>query len=522
MNLSFFRDLWDFFIQNGKKIAEQSLVHTGLTFFSLFLSILVAIPLGIYLARHPKWANLIIGFTGVLQTIPSIALLGLMIPVLGIGIKPAIFSLFIYALLPILRNTYTGITGVDASVKEAALAMGMKPLQILWRVEIPLAMPVIMAGIRTATVINVGVATLAAYIGAGGLGEFIFGGISLNNPVMMVGGAAPTAGLAILLDFLLSRVQNFHFRGTASRVFLVGILFLLSSFYFIPKIGETKLFAGLTPEFFGRKDGYQGLQSVYHLKMSHVIISDAIMYAAMRDGDLDIVSGYSTDGRIQAYDLVNLWDDKQVFPPYQAALLVRKGVLQKYPELEGVLNLLAGKINDSLMTQMNYQVDFKKRNPDQVAKDFLLKNGLYREYKGIKKGKLVMGSKIFSEQYILSALYRYLINGYTSLELITKTGLGGTQVCFGALENGQIDFYPEYSGTGLLVILKPTEKISDSVSKSPEKLYAYIEGEFQKKYGLKWLKPLGFNNAYSLIMRRKQAEKEKIKSISDLSAYLLH
>ena len=156
-----------------------------------------------------------LGIAGVLQTIPSIALLGFMIPLLGIGPLPAITALFLYALLPVIRNTYTGINGVDPGVREAAVAMGMTAAQRLFRVDLVLAFPVIMAGIRTATVINVGVGTLAAYIAAGGLGEFIFGGIALNNTNMILAGAIPAALLAIGLDFLLSRLQR---TGTKGRV----------------------------------------------------------------------------------------------------------------------------------------------------------------------------------------------------------------------------------------------------------------------------------------------------------------
>jgi len=520
MKSNFLIELFRFFQANSGKILEQTLVHTGITFLSLLLSILVALPLGIILSRNPRWASWVIGFTAIMQTIPSIALLGLMIPVLGIGLKPAIFALFIYALLPILRNTFTGINQVDPSIKESALAMGMTPFQILWKVELPLAMPVIMAGIRTATVINVGVATLAAYIGAGGLGEFIFGGISLNNPVMMVGGAAPAALLAVLLDFLLSKLERFNLRNYRNWISFLFLFILLGSFYLIPQSSKTKLFAGLTPEFFGRKDGYQGLLSVYKLKVSHVIISDAIMYTAIRDGFLDIISGYSTDGRIRAFHLINLLDDKHIFPPYQAAPLIRESTLSEHPELEKVLNLLSGKINDSIMTDLNYQVDYLKMDPEQVALNFLKKEGLFREKQKSIQGRIIIGTKIFSEQYILSAIYASLIRGYTHLEVITKTGLGGTQVCFGALLNHQIDLYPEYSGTGLLVILKPELGEKDTWIQNPEKVYDYVQKEFENRWNIKWLKPIGFNNAYSLIMRRDQAQRERIQSISDLSIYL--
>lgn len=157
------------FNERKADMLHSLLEHVQLSLISLFFAVLIAIPLGIYLTRHRKAAESIIGMTAVLQTIPSLALLGLMIPIFGIGRLPAIIALVIYALLPILRNTYTGITGVDPSLSEAARAMGMKNHQQLIKVELPLAMPVMMAGIRTAMVLIVGTATLAALIGAGGL-----------------------------------------------------------------------------------------------------------------------------------------------------------------------------------------------------------------------------------------------------------------------------------------------------------------------------------------------------------------
>ena len=212
--------LFDFMWQQSNKLLTQTLQHIGLTFISLFFAVLIGLPLGILIARKIKLSGPVLGIAGILQTIPSIALLGFMIPLLGIGPKPAIVALLLYALLPIIRNTYTGITGVDSSVKEAAIAMGMSKKQVLLKVELPLAMPVILAGIRTATVINVGVATLASYIAAGGLGEFIFGGISLNNTNMILAGAIPAALLAISFDFLLSRLQNLNLKKlkTATNV----------------------------------------------------------------------------------------------------------------------------------------------------------------------------------------------------------------------------------------------------------------------------------------------------------------
>src|SRR3990170_3332825 len=142
-----------FLQQQSDKLLSQVLEHIGLTFISLLIAVAIGIPLGIFISQRKKWAGPVLGVAGVLQTIPSIALLGIMIPLLGIGPKPAIVALLLYALLPIIRNTYTGITGVDPNVIEAAKGMGMSTRQVLLKAKLPLAMPVILAGIRTATVI---------------------------------------------------------------------------------------------------------------------------------------------------------------------------------------------------------------------------------------------------------------------------------------------------------------------------------------------------------------------------------
>ncbi|MDB5022032.1 MAG: transporter permease [Pedobacter sp.] len=275
------QSLWQFAIQQSDKLWSQTWTHIGLTMISLIFAILFALPVGILIARRQKLAGVVLGFAGVMQTIPSIALLGIMIPILGIGPKPAIIALFLYALLPILRNTYTGIKDVNPVVVDAARGMGMSNWQILMKVELPLAFPVLMAGIRTATVINVGVATLAAYIAAGGLGEFIFGGIALNNSNMILAGAIPAALLAIFLDALLSIIQKLSLKKINGIYLLLSFLsILLCSFYLLPtKIGG-RLLAGFTPEFMGRQDGYLGLKSVYNLGIQTVVISDAVMYKA--------------------------------------------------------------------------------------------------------------------------------------------------------------------------------------------------------------------------------------------------
>jgi osmoprotectant transport system permease protein len=184
--------------------------HLWLTGIAVLLAILVAVPLGIWLTYRSTVAAPVLGATGVVQTVPSLALLAFMIPVpgLGLGARSAIAALFLYALLPILRNTYTAIGEVDADLVEAARGMGLEERQILTRVRLPLSIRTIMAGVRTSTVISIGIATLAAFIGAGGLGDPIVTGLQLNDIRLILSGAIPAALLAIAVDYLLGRVED--------------------------------------------------------------------------------------------------------------------------------------------------------------------------------------------------------------------------------------------------------------------------------------------------------------------------
>lgn len=196
-----------------KKERESEMVkltrqHLFLVAVSTILAILLGVPLGILIGKFRSLASLILGITGVMQTIPSLAILAIMVPIFGIGVVPSIIALTLYALLPIIRNAYTGIISVDPELIEAARAMGLTNMQILTMLEIPLSTTIIMAGVRTATVICVGTATLAAFIGGGGLGEFILTGINLNDNVLILCGTIPAAVLAIFVDFLLSRVEK--------------------------------------------------------------------------------------------------------------------------------------------------------------------------------------------------------------------------------------------------------------------------------------------------------------------------
>ena len=189
-------------------LLRQLIEHIQLTFLATFLAILLAVPLAIYISNKKRVAGFFLAATGVLQTIPSLALLGFMIPLFGIGFTPAIIALFLYALLPILRNTYTGLNATDPLLIEAGRAMGMTKSQILIQVRLPLAMDTIMAGIRTALIINIGTATLAAFIGAGGLGESIITGITLNDNSLILRGAIPAAILALVADQGMALVEK--------------------------------------------------------------------------------------------------------------------------------------------------------------------------------------------------------------------------------------------------------------------------------------------------------------------------
>ncbi|MGE7837232.1 osmoprotectant update ABC transporter permease/substrate-binding subunit OpuFB [Viridibacillus arvi] len=501
-------NLVDVFNERKGQLLASLLEHIQISFIALFFAVVIAIPLGIYLTNKKKIAESIIGISAVLQTIPSLALLGLLIPLFGIGKIPAIIALVVYALLPILRNTYTGINEVDASLKEAAMAMGMNTRKRLVKVELPLAMPVIMAGIRTAMVLIVGTATLAALIGAGGLGDIILLGIDRNNTALIILGAAPAALLALAFDFLLKQLESLSFKKTVTSLSTISVIALLmiflplininekeeiviagklgsepeilinmyklliedetdlnvqlkpglgkTSFVFNAlksgsvdiypeftgtaiseflkekainndqddvykqaqegmlkkfdmvmlhpmkynntyalavsedaaktydlknisdvKAAEEKIRAGFTMEFNDREDGYRGIQKLYNLSLSNITkMEPKLRYQAVKSGDIDLLDAYSTDSDIRQYNLVVLEDDKNLFPPYQGAPLLRKETVKKHPEIEKALNKLANQITEDEMRQMNYQVNVEGRKASEVAREFLEKAGL--------------------------------------------------------------------------------------------------------------------------------------------------
>jgi osmoprotectant transport system permease protein len=500
--------------------------HLVLTGISTTIAVLIGIPLGI-IASKVRWLRgPLLGVIGIFQTIPSLAMLAILLALIGkIGTVPAIIALSLYALLPIARNTLTGLEGVSPEVNEAGTGIGMTEMQQLWMVRLPLATPTIIAGIRTAVVIGVGIATLAAFIGAGGLGQFITRGLALSNTRLILLGAIPAAILALLVDLSIALVQwglrptrkserstantilkrvalgqpillvifglattfcqpfdtqenvtspseakgtisvgtkNFteqfilgelmalvieqntdlrvnrrfnlggtmichgaltageidiypEYTGTAltavleeqvirepekalkkvSRMYSRKFnLIWLSPFGFnntyaitvreedyqkqgwksISDIAQisSELVAGFTSEFAERPDGYPGLKKAYNLNLEEIIDLDpALMYEAIAKDQVDVICAFATDGRIAAYDLKILEDDKGFFPPYYACPVIRESILGKYPEIESALDKLAGILDDKTMRRLNYQVDEKNKDPAGVAAAFL-------------------------------------------------------------------------------------------------------------------------------------------------------
>lgn len=487
------------------------LQHLQISLLALLIALLIAVPLGILISHYRRLSETVLQLAGVFQTIPSLALLGLFIPFMGIGTLPAVSALVIYALFPILQNTVTGLTQIDPNLIEAATAFGMTRWERLKKFELALAMPVIVSGIRTAAVMIIGTATLAALIGAGGLGDFILLGIDRNNTSLILIGAISSALLAILFNYSIKFLEKARLKQilvaflalivalTASfapsfsqttsekeRIVIAGKLgpepeILINMYKLLiedqsdlavelkPNFGKTSFLyealktgdidiypeftgtvtssllkeipqvsndpkevyqvakdsilaqdqlsflkpmafqntyaiavkksfaqehglktisdlkkvgglakAGFTLEFNDREDGNKGLQSLYGINLQVSTMEPALRYQAIDKGEIDITDAYSTDSELKEYDLVVLEDDKQLFPPYQGAPLLRQETLDDHPELETILNQLAGKISEAEMSQMNYQVKVQGKSAEDVARTYLEKEGLIK------------------------------------------------------------------------------------------------------------------------------------------------
>lgn len=496
--------------------------HLQLSLFALALGTAVSIPAGIAIHRRPRLEPALLGAASVIQTVPGLALLAVMVPlfaglgavlagsgieVRGIGFLPALVALTLYALLPILRNTVTGLAGVDPAVREAARGVGMTPRQALWRVELPLALPVIVAGLRTATVWVVGTATLSTPIGAVSLGNYIFGGLATRNDDAILVGCLAAAGTALSLDQLIRLLEagvrenrrlwwSAGAAGLAALYLYAAIAFAIgrseangreiaigtknfteqfvlaeivgqhlerevdATIRQVSSLGSTVAFDALVSgdidvyadytgtiwatimkepapperredvlprvtrflaerhgitvtgalgfentyalgmraerarelgvrrisdlarvasdleiggdyEFFQRAE-WRSLVSTYDLAFrAERSMDPTLMYDAVRAGEVDVISAYSTDGRIAAYDLVLLEDDRGVIPPYDVILLAGPVLARENPAAVAALRDLTGAIDADAMQRMNHAVDGEGRTPAAVAADFI-------------------------------------------------------------------------------------------------------------------------------------------------------
>ncbi len=304
----------------------------------------------------------------------------------------------------------------------------------------------------------------------------------------------------------------------AAAVLLGAALVLVEPY--VGPIGEAGgLQAAFDAEFLTRPDGYRGLREHYDFTFPRepIQMAPGLMYKAVAEGAVDVIDAFATDGRIEAYDLAILEDDRRFFPPYNAAPLVRRETIEEHPELKRVLDVLADAVSDDAMRQMNYQFDEKGEKPRRVARRFLAQRELLpsKPTPAEKNADVIrVGSKSFTEQEILGEMMALLIEAHTSLKVRRNLNLGGTMLCFNAIRSGDIDVYPEYTGTGLVSILG-RETIPD-----PDDSYREVKRTFAEKYDLVWLEPFGFNNTYTLAMRGRQAERLGISTISDLAEYI--
>jgi len=512
-------NFWQFLQQNGPELVAHVRDHFLLVLISIVIAIAIGIPAGILLTRKKSLRGPVLGLANIMQTIPSLALFGFLIPlpfIGGIGTRTAVVALVLYSLLPIIRNTVTGILGVDVNVREAAVAMGMTDGQILRQVELPLAMSVIVTGVRVAMVIAIGVTTIAAAVGAGGLGVYIFRGLRQNDNNLLLAGAGGAALMALGADFILgfferrfavTRQKNVQRSGLLLAAASLVIVVIAGFFYLsgrtsseqsarvvvgskdftesvilaeiiaqmlekggIPVertfelggnlphdallarkidiypeytgtaytailrypvntdpakvleqvkkdyVGKFNLVvseplgfentfailvrgaearrlklktvsdaiphtvkwrAGFGQDFMTRDDGYPGFSKAYSLQFAERPreMDLSLTYIALQSGQVDLIAGNSTEGRIAAMDLVQLEDDRRYFPPYEAVYIARRDTIDKVGQLREALTKLAGAITTDEMRQMNYEVDANKRTPPEVVREWLARKG---------------------------------------------------------------------------------------------------------------------------------------------------
>lgn len=364
------------------------LSHIQLTLLSVAIAVCIGVPLGIYISERERLLRPVMGFANLAQAIPSLALLGFLVPYMGIGAVTAVAMVVLYSLLPILKNTCTGLRNISADTLEAAKGIGMTDMQVLFKVRLPLALPVIMAGIRISSVTAVGLMTIAAYIGAGGLGTLVISGIQTDNPNMILAGAIPACCLALLMDFLMSKVET-----------------------------------AVTPVSLRPASKKMSKESLERTKQHH------------------------------------------------------KRILA-----------VAGMI-------------------------VIISSGYLLSHEFLNKHDLRIGSKDATESVIIGNMLSDLIEAKTDLKVERKPALGGTMIAFEALRSGEIDLYPEYTGTGYSTILK--NKLRPGFT--PDEMYTLVKQQMRDTHQIELLESFGFNNTYVLAVTQATAAKYHLKTMTDLT-----
>lgn len=522
-------NFFEYIMKSRQQILSLTVEHIKLTAIAVGFAILIGVPLGIIISYVKKLNKPVLGTANVIQAIPSMALLGFAIPFLGIGTLPAVVMVILYSLLPVIKNTYIGIESIDPQTLESAKGIGLTKFQILFKIQIPLALPVIMAGVRISAVSAVGLMTMAAFIGAGGLGFLVFSGIRTVNNNQILGGAIPACILALFVDFFIGIIeklvtpislqkikgnkemllkkrkrQKLVVSGTAivlaamfvvtgvfgrntnekvisiaskdfteqhilvhmiseliedrtdisveRRVNLGGTQVIFSSLksgdidmyieytgtaygdtlkyppktdmeevyntvkkdfkdkfdievlkqmgfnntYVLAVTKETadqynlktisdlksvasKLTAGTTFEFLNREDGLPGIMKFYNFRFKNTIgLDSSPRYLSLINKETDVVDAFSTDGLLKKFELVTLEDDKNFFPPYYAIPVIKSDVLNKYPEVQTIVEELGSILSNEIMMELNYKVDELQMEPEEVANDFLVEMGLLK------------------------------------------------------------------------------------------------------------------------------------------------
>lgn len=515
------------------ELIARTFEHIELVSLALAAASAIGIPLAVILRRTPPLSAAFLGVASVIQTIPSLALLSLMLPLFGLGRNSAVAALFLYALLPVIHNTLVGLNNVSPSVVDTARGMGMNRFQLFWTVEFPLALPTIFAGLRTAAVISVGVATLSALVGAGGLGAFIFRGIANNQPSIVLLGAIPAALLALAIDALLAFSERNLLRHTWRVVAIGGVLITASLVFAWRSTPKETLLFGFPTGFVQRADGYEAWRQHYQLPaMRYSEFDINLLYNSLHTDEVDAAIGTAIDARVQMLGLRTIEDDRQFFPHYDAAVLARQQLFQRIPALHPLLERLNGAISTATIRDLIRRVEQDHQTPETVARDFLRgwaptvgldwqEGRAFAKRLDAESADIIIGAKTSTTHYIMGRILEQLIDGATGWNAQLKSGLGSTAICFESLQRGDIDLYPEYNGMLAVTIFHiGAEPAAMERLRDGPRLNTWLKTELARQYQFEWMTPLGFSSSYMLLVREDDSRFDKIRKMSDLSELL--